>query len=306
VGTSVNISIQPPFWETWWFRSVTVLVLVGIAFGGYRMRVRNLESRSRELEQQVQERTTELSAANVLLEQEMVERERAEEALSQERAEAAVMAERNRLARDLHDSVTQSIYSLTLFAEATRHVAEEKGSEIIERQVDQIGHIAQQALKEMRLLVFELRPPELEREGLVRALRRRLEAVEGRAGVEGRVVVDVAGEGSLGERGGDSTRDFGELPENIEENLYRIAQEALNNTLKHASASSVVVYLRRRGSQIELEVIDDGLGFDPESTRDKEGMGLESIRERAQELGGAAVIRSAPGEGVSVKVIVAI
>ena len=93
----------------------------------------------------------------------------------------AVLQERNRLAHELHDSVTQSLYSLTLFSEAARHMAEEIGQESLEQYIEQIGIMGQQALKEMRLLIYELRPPELEREGLVRTLRKRLEAVEGRA-----------------------------------------------------------------------------------------------------------------------------
>jgi signal transduction histidine kinase len=142
----------------------------------------------------------------------------------------------------------------------------------------------------MRLLVYELRPPELKVEGLVRALRQRLEAVEGRAGVEARVVVVDADE-------------FGRLPRDVELGLYRIAQEALNNALKHAAATTVVVHLRKANGRVELEVVDDGLGFQPEAVRDRGGMGLESICQRAEGLGGTATIRSAPGEGTSVKVV---
>jgi signal transduction histidine kinase/ligand-binding sensor domain-containing protein len=288
-GASVSITIQPPFWQTWWFRGILLLGFLGVVYVAYRLRVRTLESRSRELEQQVESRTVELSEANLRLEQEMWERGRAQEALAQEQAKAAVTAERNRLARDLHDSVTQSLYSLTLFAEATRHEANEKGSKDIGRQVGQIGLITQQALKEMRLLVYELRPLELEKEGLIRALRRRIEAVEGRAGIEGRVIAD----------------EIDELPGEVEENFFRIAQEALNNTLKHASASSVTVSLRKEGDEIVLAIEDDGIGFDLERVRDQGGMGLVSIEERALEIGGTATIQSAPGVGTSVKVRIA-
>ncbi|HSG18594.1 MAG TPA: two-component regulator propeller domain-containing protein [Anaerolineae bacterium] len=289
-GTSLSITIWPPFWSTWWFRGLVVLALAGVAFGGYWLRVRSLEARSRDLARQVEARTAELSATNVRLEEEMEERRRAEEALAQERTEAAVAAERNRLARDLHDSVTQSLYSLTLFAEATRHAAEAQGDREVERQSSQIGRIAQQALKEMRLLVYELRPLELEQAGLVRALRQRLEAVEGRAGIEGRVVVE------------DSRGAPAALPPEIEQQLYYIAQEALNNALKHASAGSVTVYLRLSAGQVELEVVDDGQGFDPESLPDQAGMGLANIRERAWKMGGTAIIHSAHDAGTQIKV----
>ena len=102
--------------------------------------------------------------------------------------ELTQVKERNRLARDLHDSVTQSLYSLTLFAEATRHLAEERGDESITRQVEQIASVAQQVLKEMRLLVYELRPSELEQDGLIKALDKRLGSVEKRAGVDTEII----------------------------------------------------------------------------------------------------------------------
>jgi signal transduction histidine kinase len=202
--------------------------------------------------------------------------------------ELAVLEERNRLARELHDSVTQSLYSLTLFSHAARHMSEDLGEERLQQQIEQIGTTAVKALKEMRLLVYELRPPELKKEGLIRAIRKRLEAVEGRSGVEARLVVD----------------ELVRLPQSVEQELYRIANEALNNALKHAAATSVIVFLRHIDGRIELEVVDDGFGFEPEKVRDHGGLGLASIRERAEQLGGTATIRSAPGEGTSVKVAI--
>jgi len=202
--------------------------------------------------------------------------------------ELAVLQERNRLARELHDSVTQSLYSLTLFTEAARHMVEDLGEENIEQYIGQIGVIGQQALKEMRLLVYEQQPPELKREGLVRTLRKRLEAVEGRAGVEAHLEVD----------------EYVSLPGDIEQNLFRIAQEALNNALKHAAAGSVVIYLRQLNGTIEMEIIDDGIGFNPNALPDHGGMGLNSIRERAENIGGTMTILSHPDEGTSVKVSV--
>ena len=158
----------------------------------------------------------------------------------------------------------------------------------VENNQVRLSEISQQALQEMRLMVYELRPLALKSEGLIKALEHRLEAVERRAGVDARMVV----EGTC------------ELPPDLEEEFYRIAQEALNNALKHAAATSVVVYLRKKDGQVELEIVDDGLGFESEAVRDRGGMGLESIRQRAEGLGGTATIRSAPGEGTSVKVTV--
>jgi signal transduction histidine kinase len=167
-------------------------------------------------------------------------------------------------------------------------MARDIGDDRLERQVRQIGTTAVKTLKEMRLLVYELRPHLLEEEGLIRAIRQRLEAVEGRSGVEARLVVD----------------ELDRLPPTVEQELYRITNEALNNALKHAAATSVRVYLRQIDDRVELEVVDDGIGFHPETVRDHGGMGLDSIRERAEQLGADVTIRSAPGEGTSIKVAI--
>ncbi len=198
----------------------------------------------------------------------------------------AVVRERERLARELHDSVTQSLYSLTLLAEAGRQLAQHGDLERVEEYLERLGEIGQQALKEMRLLVYQLRPLVLKREGLVGALQQRLDAVEKRAGVDARLLT----EGEV------------ELPAQVEEELYRIAQEALNNALKHAAATCVTVCIRAEGDQVELEVRDDGRGFDPVTVGNEGGMGLVSMRERTEKLGGTLVILSTPGEGTRVRV----
>lgn len=198
----------------------------------------------------------------------------------------AVVRERERLARELHDSVTQSLYSLTLLAEASERLL---GTGEIERTAEytgRLGAIAQQALKEMRLLVYQLRPLVLKREGLVGALQQRLDAVEKRAGVDARLLV----EGTLS------------IPAPIEEGLYRIAQEALNNALKHGAPRAVTLRIQATDRRVRLEVEDDGRGFDPTAVEDTGGMGLTSMRERAERLGGAFVLQSAPGSGTTVRV----
>jgi PAS domain S-box-containing protein len=204
--------------------------------------------------------------------------------LRQRAEQAAVREERGRLSRELHDSVTQSLYSLTLLAEGWRRLAEAGRLPNVNEPLTELGEIAQQALKEMRLLVYELRPPELEKEGLMGALHRRLGAVEKRAGVEARLVAD----------------EVLELPAPVEQTLYRIAQEALNNALKHAAATSVTVYLRTHNQGVELEVVDDGQGFDPGASGAGSGIGLSSMQERAEKLGGTLTIHSRPGEGTHV------
>lgn len=204
--------------------------------------------------------------------------------LYQQAEQLAVMEERQRLARELHDSVTQSLYSVTLLAETGRRSV--AGGELgqIKGYLDRLGEIARQALKEMRLLVYELRPAALEQDGLVGALQRRLDAVEGRAGVEARLLLETEAE----------------LAAPVEEALYRIAQEALNNVLKHAAATAVAVRIRAGAGEVTLEVEDNGRGFDLAAAAKQGGLGLISMRERAERLGGSLNITTAPGKGTKV------
>jgi signal transduction histidine kinase len=197
----------------------------------------------------------------------------------------AVMEERQRLARELHDSATQSLYSLMLFTEATREWAAAGELERVKSHLERIGETAQQALKDMRLLVYELRPTVLESEGLVGALQRRLSTVEKRSGVDAHFVAECPDR----------------LAATVEEAFYHIAKEALNNALKHAQASAVTIYLRAVDENVELEVIDNGKGFDFDAVQDRGGMGLNTMRERMEKIGGSLTVASAPGEGTRVR-----
>lgn len=202
--------------------------------------------------------------------------------------ELAVMRERERLARDLHDSVTQSLYSANLMVETGRRAAEAGDLAEVEHYLRRLGEVNNGALKEMRLLVHELRPPILEGEGLVGALQNRLDAVEGRTGTETRLLV----EGHLA------------LPEAVEEALYRIAVEALNNSLKHAGRTAVTVHILALDERVEMEIADNGCGFDPQKMRGG-GMGLLTMRQRAERLGGTFGIETTPGQGTVVRVSIA-
>lgn len=210
------------------------------------------------------------------------------QAYTEQAEELAVLQERNRLARELHDSITQSLHSVTLMAEAGQRLASSGDIEQARGYLIRLGEISQQALREMRLLVYELRPLALLDVGLVGALQQRLDAVERRAGIEVHFSCD----------------DEIEIPEIIEEELYRIAMEALNNSLHHANPTSIEVTLQKKLKHelpcIELSIIDNGVGFDPADKRNKEGFGLSSMRERIEKLGGELEIRSAPGEGTRI------
>ncbi|HJX38395.1 MAG TPA: GAF domain-containing protein, partial [Anaerolineae bacterium] len=198
--------------------------------------------------------------------------------------DAAVLEERNRLARELHDSVTQLLYSLVLLAGAASKIVDDGEQALSRQHLVRIEETAQQALKEMRLLVYELRPLVLEEEGLVGALNQRLDAVERRAGIQARLTA----KGDL------------DLPPTVEEEVYRVVHEALNNALKHSGAGSVGVNLLGDGQWVQAEIVDDGRGFDVPSTTDGGGVGLASMRERAEALGGSVVVVSTPGKGTRV------
>ncbi|NOH12309.1 MAG: PAS domain-containing protein [Chloroflexi bacterium] len=199
----------------------------------------------------------------------------------------AVAAERSRIARELHDSVTQAIYSVTLYADATRLALKDGELDIVSENLNELRAMAREAMLDMRLLIFELRPPVLEEEGLVTALQTRLDAVEARSGVQADLQVH-------GER---------RLPLPLETELYRIAQEALTNVVKHARARQVNVSLRVDTAQIRLEIQDDGVGFDT-AVGYSGGMGLRGIQERVEKIGGHLLVQSTPGQGTILRITV--
>jgi PAS domain S-box-containing protein len=206
---------------------------------------------------------------------------------NRQRQLAIAMTERQRLVRDLHDSVTQKLYGLVTLTEAAQAGLEAGSPEMSVKVLSRVGENARQALKEMRLFLHELSPVDLEREGLVAVLHQRLAAVEGRADVKARLLAD----------------DNVSLPLDKEVALYYIAQEALNNTLRHANAKSVTVRIKNRKTSLLMEVEDDGCGFNTQQ-EDKGGMGLRNMRERTDQVGGKLKVVSTPGKGTRITVTV--
>ena len=198
----------------------------------------------------------------------------------------AVVEERQRLARDLHDSVTQSLYSLTLFSRAGREAAEDGDAVRLQHSLAELEHNTLHALREMRLLLYELRPADLEQEGLARAIQLRLDTVERRVGLQ----LDV------------QLADLPPLPPSFEVQLYHIIVEALNNVIKHAAASRLRVELGERDDYLHLRIEDDGAGFD--TAQRKGGLGLRNMRERVARLHGTITITSAPGSGARLEVVI--
>jgi PAS domain S-box-containing protein len=214
------------------------------------------------------------------------ERIRLERELRRQAGELAAGEERAHLARELHDSVTQALFSMTLVSRSIEMLLD-RDVATARTHLTQLRELQREALAEMRALIFELRPGNLEQDGLTRALRTHTAALQGRIGLP--VVV----ESSLKDR----------LPLTIEEVLYRIAQEALHNVVKHAGARQVRVELDRAGSSVRLRVQDDGKGFDPRAVPDGH-LGLTGMRARADRIGATFTCRSEPGNGTTIEVIV--
>jgi signal transduction histidine kinase len=199
--------------------------------------------------------------------------------LYEQAQELAAVEERQKLARELHDSVSQALYGIALGLHTAR-IQLDRDPQKLPESIDDLLSLAEAALAEMRALIFELRPESLEREGLVAALARQGAALQARHGIT--VQTDLCEEPAL--------------PLTAKQELYRIAQEALHNTIKHAHASKVDLVLRRTTSVVILEVVDDGVGFDPMGTFPGH-LGLRSMQERVSHLGGRLQIESAPGQG---------
>jgi signal transduction histidine kinase len=206
--------------------------------------------------------------------------------LYEQTRELSIVAERNRLALDLHDAVSQKLFGLVLEAEGAATVLERDPAAAGER-VAKLQVLAREALDELRSLVFELRPPDLEKDGLGGTLQKHIDVL-GRLGQE-EIELVLAGELPT-----EEVRD---------REVFRIAQEALQNVLKHAQAQHVVVRLGAGDGTLFLEVEDDGIGFDPDApeTRSRR-LGLTSMEERAHRLGGTLQITSVPGAGTTVRV----
>jgi signal transduction histidine kinase len=201
--------------------------------------------------------------------------------------ELSVVSERNRLSLELHDVVSQKLFSLVLTAEAAGTLLERDGDAAAARvQVGRLQGLAREALDELRTLIHELRPADLDRDGLSGALRKEVEMLRRLHGVAIELDVDASADAG-------SARD---------REVLRIAQEALHNALRHAGAQHLAVRVARDDGHLVLEVRDDGVGFrpaDPELRSRR--LGLTSMEERAQRVGGRLEIRSAPGAGTIVR-----
>jgi signal transduction histidine kinase len=202
--------------------------------------------------------------------------------------ELSMLSERNRLALELHDVVSQKLFSLVLSAEAAAMLVD-RDVPAARVQIDRLQQLAREALDELRLLILELRPPDLERDGLAGALRKEVDMLRQLHDVE--ILIEVEDGVGTGSRDAD---------------VLRIAQEALHNALRHAAPDHVSLRVAGHGDRLLVEVTDDGAGFEPGDTelRSKH-LGLTSMEERARSIGGRLELRSAPGAGTVVRLEVA-
>ncbi|TDI46444.1 MAG: sensor histidine kinase [Acidobacteria bacterium] len=266
-GTSVRVTLLPPWWQTLWFRTAAMITVVALLFAAHRLRVKYFVETDRRLEEEIQKRkTTERTLART--------------------ASKLIYAqedERRRIARDLHDGVSQRIAAVAMgLQQVAKDLPEDKEKDIvaIENEVIDVSD-------EVRRISHDLHPSLLEHLGLVTALEKHC--------------TNVAEHEDL--RIDFHARD---IPESLhpvaEASLYRIAQECLQNVVKHARATRVEVTLEGVDSGILLRVEDDGAGFDSGQSPGSGGLGLVSMEERVRPLKGRFVLHSEPGKGTRIEV----
>ncbi len=192
--------------------------------------------------------------------------------------ELSVVEERTRLARELHDSVSQTLFSMSLVADAAAALVGRDPARA-KTQLEGLRDMARAAVAEMRSLIFELRPADLDADGLAATLRKHVDVLRSVHGTE----IQFRENG------------FQRLGPAVEREIYRVAQEAIGNALKHANASRIEVVLQMANGTAKLLVADDGAGFDPESSQLRATrLGITSMEERAEALGGNLLIESGP------------
>lgn len=223
---------------------------------------RELEEWAHELERRVQDRTEEVVA---------------------QKQQLAVLEERQRVARELHDSIAQLLFTLTLNLESAQAFLVQDPSRL-PTLLERAHSAAQTARAEVRVMIFDLRPVGLKQGELMQTLRGEFEGLTTRTGIR----IEVRANG------------LGEIPPAVEDTLFRIAMEAVNNAVNHGNPSRVDVELGRAERQIELTVADNGIGFDP-TLAFPSHYGLKTMRERARSLGGEITIESSIGTGTTIR-----
>lgn len=257
-GASFSFVVIPPFYRAWWFLALSLAGVAGLAFGGYKWRVRQLER------------------ANA-----------AQRGFSR-RLINAHEGERQRIAAELHDGLSQSLVIIRHRATICLNATDDP--ERRQEQLQEIAEASTAVIDEVREIIYDLRPVQLDRLGLTKSIEEMLDKVAGAHGLTIRRRLDDID---------------GLLPKDAENNIYRIIQESINNVVRHAQAGEAGVEIRKNADDICLVVEDDGRGFIPDETRDwsaGSGFGLPGIVERVRMLGGVPLIESAPNLGTTVTI----
>lgn len=262
-GKSIKVTVIPPFWQTWWFYTLAGVFVAGSVTGLYQLRVRSVETQKLELERQVHERTREI------------------ENLFEQTKELAIIEERNRLARDLHDSAKQKAFA-ALAQIGTANGMINVNIKAAKEHLGEAENLVSDVIQELTFLIQEMYPLALKEKGLSTSLREYAFEWENRTDIPVSVKID----------GGHR------LKLEVEQALYRIVQESLANIARHSQASNATLNVHYNQTHIKVEIIDNGRGFVPGNSSN--GIGLRLIHERAESVGGQVAIESEPGKGTRV------
>jgi signal transduction histidine kinase len=256
-GASVGIRVLPAWWQTLWFRGGAIVAGIGLAGLGVRSRFVRLRRR------------------------------REEQDLFSRQLIASQEAERKRIAGELHDGIGQTL--VVIRSSAQMGLRDQASADDARRHMNEIVEATSDGMEEVRKIAYHLRPYQLDRLGLTRAIEALVEQAAASSGLTITSSLDALD---------------GVFPSSDEIGVYRIVQEALSNLLRHAHATRARVEVRRTEGSVEIAVEDDGRGFDAAALpADRPGMGLSGIAERARILGGRHTVQSAPGRGTRIVVV---
>ena len=200
-----------------------------------------------------------------------------------------IKKERGRIARDLHDTVSQELFAASMILSGVSQMADQLSKEDLHNQIQAVEAMLTDAQNDMRVLLLHLRPTELENKTLQEGLQMILKELTDKSNIHV-VYKDMVKK----------------VPKRIENKLFRIAQEFISNTLKHAKASQIEVYLYQNSQEIQLKMLDNGVGYDLNASTDEMSYGLKNIQERVDEMAGTVQFLSATGKGTSIDVRVPI
>jgi signal transduction histidine kinase len=257
VGETIRVTVLPPFYRTWWFLSLVTISAIGLALIAYRQRMLQLQRRH-----QIQQAFS----------QQLIE--------SQE-------GERKRISAELHDSIGQSLIVIKNLAFMAANPEDDHQTQ---ERVAQISAVASQAITEVKEISYNLRPYQLDRLGLSRAIKALLTGIADSSDIKFEISIDDLG---------------GLFSKEAEINLYRIIQEGVNNIIKHSAATEARITIKRETTGAVVTIHDNGKGFVPNRAESKDGgFGMIGMSERVRMLGGRHIIQSVPGQGTTITIYI--